>query len=319
MSHSPDERAGRLRTTGGLPQLQTPQKLMIFVLSMALFGLANIILEIIPDVTIGPVDVSVSYFVFVPLAMVALFSPLWAALGAPLGEIVFVDLLMGDFSGLSEIEGYFQMFLALYIAGSLIRNPRSRPQIWVGAILVVVIDKFLSAVVDLTKVWVGLEDAEFVEGLPESMLLIESLGFGVDILISGILFGAIPAMWLIPALHGKIEPLMGMRPRVPGEPIPGEAPRTGWFVVVAVAMAIGSAFFAFLESWDIEVGVFEAEFLDQYGTSFLWVGVGAIVLTTVVAVLAYRLGTRGDTRPEVDADEAVRLAEADLRKEKVDA
>ena len=50
-----------------------------------------------------------------------------------------------------------------------------------------------------------------------------------------------------------------------------------------------------------------------------WVGVGAIVLTTVVAVLAYRLGTRGDTRPEVDADEAVRLAEADLRKEKVDA
>ena len=318
MSHSPDERAGRLRTTGGLPQLRTPQKLMIFVLSMALFGLANIILEIIPDVTIGPVDVSVSYFVFVPLAMVALFSPLWAALGAPLGEIVFVDLLMGDFSGLAEIEGYFQMFLALYIAGSLIRNPRSRPQIWVGAILVVVIDKFLSAVVDLTKVWVGLEDAEFVEGLPESMLLIESLGFGVDVVISGILFGAIPAMWLIPALHGKIEPLMGMRPRVPGEPIPGEAPRTGWFVVVAVAMAIGSAFFAFLESWDIEVGVFEAEFLDQYGTSFLWVGVGAIVLTTVVAVLAYRLGTRGQQH-EVDADEAVRLAEADLRKEKVDA
>lgn len=319
MSHTPDERAGRLRTTGGLPQLRTPQKLMIFVLSMALFGLANIILEIIPDVTIGPVDVSVSYFVFVPLAMVALFSPLWAALGAPLGEIVFVDLLMGDFSGLAEIEGYFQMFLALYIAGSLIRNPRSKPQIWVAAILVVVIDKFLSAAVDLTKVWVGLEDAEFVEGLPESMLLIESLGFGVDIVISGILFGAIPAMWLIPALHGKIEPLMGMRPRVPGEPIPGEAPRTGWFVVVAVAMAIGSAFFAFLESWDIEVGVFEAEFLDQYGTSFLWVGVGAIVLTTVVAVLAYRFGTRGVTRPEVDAEEAVRLAEADLRKEKVDA
>ncbi|CAL8971737.1 hypothetical protein TESS_TESS_00298 [Tessaracoccus sp. O5.2] len=67
------------------------------------------------------------------------------------------------------------------------------------------------------------------------------------------------------------------------------------------------------------MGVFEAEFLDLYGTSFLWVGVGAIVLTTVVAVLAYRFGTRGVTRPEVDAEEAVRLAEADLRKEKVDA
>lgn len=66
------------------------------------------------------------------------------------------------------------------------------------------------------------------------------------------------------------------------------------------------------------MGVFEAEFLDLYGTSFLWVGVGAIVLTTVVAVLAYRFGTRGQQH-EVDADEAVRLAEADLRKEKVDA
>ena len=46
---------------------------------------------------------------------------------------------------------------------------------------------------------------------------------------------------------------------------------------------------------------------------------GGEAVAAGVAVLAYRLGTRGDTRPEVDADEAVRLAEADLRKEKVDA
>ncbi|MGO1459968.1 MAG: hypothetical protein ACTHWJ_08100 [Flaviflexus sp.] len=300
------ERAGRVRTEGSKPTLSTPQKLMVFVLSMALFGLANIILEIIPDVSLGPIDVSVSYFVFVPLTMVALFSPFWAALGAPLGEIVFVDLLMGDFSGLAEIEGFFQMFLALFIAGSLIRDPRSKTQIWVGAIMVVVIDKFLSAAVDLTKVWVGLEDAEYVEGLPESMLAIESIGFGVDIVISGILFGAIPAMWLIPALHGKIEPLMGMRPRVPGEPIPGEAPRAGWFVVVAVAIAIGSAFFAFLESWDVEIGVFEPEFLEQYGMSFLWVGVGAIVLTTIIAFVAYRIGIRDkNTDQQVDNNDKV--------------
>ncbi|MGO1621993.1 hypothetical protein [Flaviflexus sp.] len=300
------ERAGRVRTEGSKPTLSTPQKLMVFVLSMALFGLANIILEIIPDVSLGPIDVSVSYFVFVPLTMVALFSPFWAALGAPLGEIVFVDLLMGDFSGLAEIEGFFQMFLALFIAGSLIRDPRSKTQIWVGAIMVVVIDKFLSAAVDLTKVWVGLEDAEYVEGLPESMLAIESIGFGVDIVISGILFGAIPAMWLIPALHGKIEPLMGMRPRVPGEPIPGEAPRAGWFVVVAVAIAIGSAFFAFLESWDVEIGVFEPEFLEQYGMSFLWVGVGAIVLTTIIAFVAYRIRIRDkNTDQQVDNNDKV--------------
>lgn len=313
MSTATYERKGTLRGTAGEAQpLTTPQKLMVFVLSMALFGLANIILEIIPDVSIGPIDVSVSYFVFVPLTMVALFSPFWAALGAPLGEIVFVDLLMGDFSGLAEIEGFVQMFLALYIAGSLIRNPRSKVQIWVGALMVVIIDKFLSAVVDLTKVWFGLEDAEYVDGLPESMLLIEGIGFGVDILISGILFGAIPAMWLIPALHGKIEPLMGMRPRVPGEKIPGEAPRTGWFAVVAVMLAIASAFFAYLEAWDVEAGVWEPEFLDEYGTSFLWVGVGAIVLTLVVALIAWKFGTRDKELPDVGADEAVKIAQAEI-------
>ena len=143
---------------------------MIFVLSMSLFGLSNIILEIVPDPSIGPVDISVSTMIFVPLAMAALLSPFWAALGAPLGEIVFTDLLMGDFSGLAEVEGFLQMFLAVFLAGSLIRNPRSRGQIALGAIVLVLVDKILSAIVDLSKVWIGVEDAEFVEGLPESML-----------------------------------------------------------------------------------------------------------------------------------------------------
>lgn len=273
------ERAGTLRgsTEPGANELQTPQKLMIFVLSMALFGLANIVLEIIPDVTIGPIDVSVAYFVFVPLVMVALVNPFWAALGAPLGEIIFTDLLMGDFSGLGEVEGFIQMFLALYAAGSLIRNPRSKPQIFLGALTVVAIDKFLSAAVDLTKVYIGVEDAELVEGLPESILAIEGIGFGVDLLISGILFGALPAMWLIPALHGKIEPLLGLRPRVPGEPVPGGAHK-GWFVGVAVLLAASSFFFAFLEAWDIELGAVDGDFRDRYGDGFLWVSVAALVV-----------------------------------------
>lgn len=324
MSSTDYQRAGALRTGASTaPTLTTPQKLMIFVLSMAMFGLANIILEIIPDITIGPVDVSVSYFVFVPLTMVALFSPFWAALGAPLGEIVFVDLLMGDFSGLAEIEGFIQMFLALYIAGSVIRNPRSKAQIWLGAILVVVIDKLLSAVVDLAKVWFALEDPEYVEGLPESILFLEGLGFGVDLLMSGILFGAIPAMWLIPALHGKIEPLLGMRPRVPGEPIPGRAPNAGWFVGAAVLLAIASAFFAFIEAWDLNVGAWEPDFLDQFGENFLWVSVGVIVVVLLLAFLLFRFGRgRGQATEEqlqAEADEAVAIAERDLDEERVNA
>ena len=290
-----DERRGALRgAVDGVRsvQLTTSQKLMIFVLSMSLFGLSNIILEIIPDPSIGPVDVSVSYMVFVPLTIAALFSPFWAALGAPLGEIVFTDLLMGDFSGLAEVEGYLQMFLAVFIAGSLIRNPRSRPQIVLGAIILVLVDKVLSAIVDLAKVWIGVEDAEFVEGLPESMLALEVLGLGVDVIMSGILLGAIPALWLIPALHGKIEPLMGMRPRTPGEPIPGQAPASGVFVGFALLLAVASFGFAFLEAFDISAGSFEPDFIDRFGDWFIVVAIIAIAVVLGVAILLFRAAQR---------------------------
>ena len=290
-----DERRGALRgAVDGVRsvQLSTSQKLMIFVLSMSLFGLSNIILEIIPDPSIGPVDVSVSYMVFVPLTIAALFSPFWAALGAPLGEIVFTDLLMGDFSGLAEVEGYLQMFLAVFIAGSLIRNPRSRPQIVLGAIILVLVDKVLSAIVDLAKVWIGVEDAEFVEGLPESMLALEVLGLGVDVVMSGILLGAIPALWLIPALHGKIEPLMGMRPRTPGEPIPGQAPASGVFVGFALLLAVASFGFAFLDAFDISAGSFEPDFIDRFGDWFIVVAIIAIAVVLGVAILLFRAAQR---------------------------
>lgn len=287
----PHERLGALRGTAG-SSLSTPQNLMVFVLSMALFGLSNIVLEIIPDITIGPVDLSVSYFVFIPITLAALLSPFWVALGAPLGEIVFTDLLMGDFSGLSEVEGFIQMFLAIFIAGSVIRNPRNRGQIVLGALLVVVIDKFLSAAVDLAKVWVGVEDAEFVEGLPQSILLLEGIGFGIDLVISGILFGAIPALWLIPALHGRIEPLLGMRPREAGTPFPGAAPKTIWFLVVAVLAGVVSFVFAFLEAWDVSVGAFEPDYRDQFGDTFLWVSVGALVLLLAIASILFAVWRR---------------------------
>jgi hypothetical protein len=287
-----DERRGTLRgTIDGIRsvELTTSQKLMIFVLSMSLFGLANIILEIIPDPSIGPVDISVSYMVFVPLTIAALFSPFWAALGAPLGEIVFTDLLMGDFSGLAEVEGFLQMFLAVFIAGSLIRNPQSKAQIAVGAIVLVLVDKVLSAIGDLGKVWIGVEDAEFVEGLPQSMLALEVLGLGVDVIMSGVLLGVIPALWLIPALHGKIEPLMGMRPRVPGEPIPGQAKASGVFVGFAVLLSIASFGFAFLEAFDISAGAFEPDFLDLFGDWFILVSIVAIAVVLGAAILLFRL------------------------------
>ena len=114
------------------------------------------------------------------------------------------------------------------------------------------------------------------------------VAFVTSVVISGILFGAIPAMWLIPALHGRIEPLLGVRPRVPGEPIPGAAPKAGWFVAAAVLLAIASFFFAFLEAWDVSIGSVETDLRGQFGDGFLWVSVGAIVVAVGVAVLLFR-------------------------------
>lgn len=284
------ERAGQLRgtTESGGRELSTSQKLMIFVLSMSLFGLSNILLEVIPELTIGPVEVSVAYFVFIPITIAALFNPFWVALGAPLGEIIFTDLLLGDFSGLSEVEGFLQMFVAIYIAGSLIRNPLDKVQITIGALTVVLIDKFLSAATDLSKVWFGLEDAEYVDGLPESILLIEGVGFGVDIIISGILFGVIPALWLIPQLYRRIEPLLGMQPREPGQPIQGSTPGVATTAAMVVVVGIVASVFAFLEAWDRSYGVAEWAWLDEYGTQALLIPAALFVVMFVGIVLYAR-------------------------------
>ena len=185
---------------------------MVFVLSMSLFGLSNIMLELIPDIQVGWVDIPISNMIFIPLTMAVLFSPFWAALGAPLGEIVFTDLLMGDFSGLAEVEGYLQMFLGIYIGGSLVRRVTSVRQIWIGALVIIGIDKLLSAVVDLSKVWIGVEDA------------ITSRPPGVDPGRRGCRLRHRPGDQRHPVrcdprrvdhprLHGRIEPLMGIRPR----------------------------------------------------------------------------------------------------------
>jgi hypothetical protein len=268
-----------------LPRAETQaQKLMIFLLSAALFGLANILTEVLPTWQVGPVEFEISYLLFVPLTMVALFNPLWAAIGAPVGEVVFKDLLMGDFGGLGEIEGIIQMALALFVAGLLIRDPRNRTQIAIAGLAAVVIDKGLSAIVDIGKVWAGVEDFEAVEGLPESILVIEGVSFLMEIVMSGILFGIIPALWLIPRLYGKIEPLMGLAPRTP------ETARAGWatpaFIMGAIAFAALSLIVEFIATSGFEVGLFEPDYRGQYGDTFLWVGVAAAV-AVIAGVFAW--------------------------------
>ena len=63
------------------------QKLMVFVLTMSLYGLATLITELIPKFQVGIVEFSVEYFLFIPLSLAMLFDPLSAALGASTGEL----------------------------------------------------------------------------------------------------------------------------------------------------------------------------------------------------------------------------------------
>ncbi len=275
------------RSSGPL-ELTSAQKLMVFVLSMTLFGLANIVTEVIPDLQLGPVTLKVSYLAFVPVVIAALFHPLYAALGAPLGEIVFVDLLMGDFSGIGELEGYLQLFLGIYVAGCLVRNPRSRTQLFVAGLTVVVIDKMLSAIVDIAKVWVGVDNAEFVPGLPQSILLLEAIGFAVALLISGLLFGALPAMALAPRLYGKIEPLLGLAPRDPRHPVPLADRGTAAFMLLALFLSFVSMIAAFTSEIFDNFGVWEPDFVDQYGTRFLWIGVSAALIVLIALIITVR-------------------------------
>lgn len=79
------------------------QKLMVFVLTMALYGLASLFTELIPKFQVGIVEFSVEYFLFIPLTLAMLFDPISAALGAATGELVFSEIMLGQFGGLGEV------------------------------------------------------------------------------------------------------------------------------------------------------------------------------------------------------------------------
>lgn len=202
-----------MSTLKGRYTLTQSQKMMIFVLSMSLYGLSNMFTELIPSVQLGPIELSVEYFAFIPLTLCMLFHPLYAAVGAAVGEMIFGELMLGQFGGLGELEKFITFSLAMYVAGRMVSDPKNRMQVGVAAITGVAIHQFCSAAVDIVKVWVGVEELEAVQGLTESIVVIEGVGFLNNVLFSGILFALLPTMYLVPRLYGKIEPLLGMKPR----------------------------------------------------------------------------------------------------------
>ncbi len=189
------------------------QKLMIFVLTMALYGLATLFTELIPSFQAGVVEFSVEYFLFIPLTLAMLFDPLSVALGAATGELVFSEIMLGQFGGLGELEKFLTVTIGVYIAGRMVKDPTNRKMVGVAAITGTGMQLLMGMLVDIAKVQFAVEDFEAVAGLPESVYATEGFAFLNDLLFSGILFCMLPTMYLVPKLYGKIEPLLGMRLR----------------------------------------------------------------------------------------------------------
>lgn len=189
------------------------QKLMIFVLTMSLYGLATLFTELIPKFQVGIIEFSVEYFLFIPLTLAMLFDPISAALGAATGELVFSEIMLGQFGGLGELEKFITVTIGVYIAGRLVRNPKNLKMVGIAAMSGVIIQQLLGTIVDILKVQFAIEEFEAIAGLPESVFVTEGFACLNDVLFSGILFCLIPTLYLVPKLYGKIEPLLGMQPR----------------------------------------------------------------------------------------------------------
>ena len=216
-----------------------PQKLMIFVLSMSLYGLATLFTELIPSFQVGIVELSVEFFLFIPLTLAMLFDPLSAALGAATGELVFSEIMLGQFGGLGELEKFLTVSIGVYIAGRLVKDPKNRAMVGVAAITGTAAQLLMGTVVDILKVQLAVEDFEAVAGLPESVFATEGFAFLNDLLFSGILFCLLPTLYLVPKLYGKIEPLLGMAPRTPDSAVSGISPKA--LIVCAVGFVAAIA------------------------------------------------------------------------------
>lgn len=220
------------------------QKLMIFVLTMSLYGLATLFTELIPKFQVGIVEFSVEYFLFIPLVLAILFDPMSAALGAATGELVFSEIMLGQFGGLGELEKFITVTIGVYIAGRLVRNPKNRTMVGIASITGVILQQLLGTIVDILKVQFAVTDFEAVPGLPESVFATEGFACLNDILFSGILFCLLPTIFLVPRLYGKIEPLLGMQPRTEETALGAINAKVVIGALVAFAAAIGAEMLA---------------------------------------------------------------------------
>lgn len=266
--------------------------MMIFILVLALSGLENLVAEIIPEISIGPIELGISSFIFIPIILCILFDSFWAALAAPLGELVFADLPLGEFGGLGEFEEVILLTIGLFLAGKYVRDLTNKRQIAIAALIGFGFEEFFATLIDMGKVWFGIEEFEAVAGLPQSVLAVEGVDFLVEFGITGIIFGLIPTLYFLPKLHGRIEPLLGIKPREKREGFEGNTILVAILAILGAAAATGVAF---LSEMGFNIIEWEPEFLDQFGTGYI---IFPIVLSAVVAIAVFAMLKRKAARQE---------------------
>lgn len=271
-----------MENTYRINRASSSQKLMIFVLTMSIYGLATLFTELLPSINLGVVELSVEYLLFIPLSLAILLDPLSAGLGAAFGELVFSEIMLGQFGGLGELEKFIRISLAVYVAGRIVTDPKNKKLIVFGVLVGLIIDLGTGTLVDISKVVIGVEDFEAVEGLPQSVFVTEGFAFLNDLLFSGILFAILPTVYLVPRLYGKIEPLLGMRPRNRNSNVEKLPAKTIGLAAIAIIIAFAAEI---LSEMDIKVFEWEAGWAESSSSfAIAMIVAGLIALLSVIFI-----------------------------------
>lgn len=253
------------------------QKLMVFVLSMAVYGLATMFSELIPEFQVGIVELSVEYFLFIPLTLAMLFDPMSAALGAATGEVIFSEIMLGQFGGLGELEKFITVTIGVFIAGRMVSDPKNRAMVGIAAVTGTAVQLLMGGIVDILRVSLSFDEFEAIAGLPQSVFATEGFAFVNDLLFSGILFCLLPTLFLVPRLFGKIEPLLGMQPRTKQTWLGGVDIKVVVGSFIAFAVAVGSKILS-------DVGVSLVDWEASWAESSTAIAI-AMITAAVVAIV----------------------------------
>ncbi|ELZ29154.1 hypothetical protein C475_03019 [Halosimplex carlsbadense 2-9-1] len=260
--------------------------MMVFILVMSLHGLQSMITELLPEFSVGGLGVSIGPFWFVAMSVVLLFRSFWACLAIPVGGIVFGEILIGDFSALGAVEGLLVITASWFFAMSLITDPTDPKQIAGVGLLAKAMEETAAWFIDVGKFYIGVEELEAISWLPATVWATEGVGALIQIVVAGIVFGAIPTLFLYPRLRGKIEPLLGMRSVEgrDGSTVTSSSLKrlVAWVAILPLAFGAEA-----LSETSGGIITFTPEFVETYGQTFLFV---PIVVAAVIAfgLVAYR-------------------------------